>query len=441
MQNTRNLVYGALTKVDNGSYSNIVLDSVLDNTELTSNDRRFISALFYGVLEKRLTLDYIIKQYSKIKLEKINPNALNLLRMGVYQLIFMDKIPNSAAVNETVKLAKKHKLFGAVGFINGLLRSMVRNGCKFILPNENDYIEYISVKYSCPESIVKLWFVAYGKDITVCILNALDGRPPLTVRTNCLKCSDEQLMALLAQNGIKSELHHKNCITVENTGDLGKLALLNDGYFHVQDIASQLCCELTQVHEGCTVADVCAAPGGKSFTLAELMNNNGAVYSYDLYESRVNLMCQGRERLGLTCVHPSVRDALSTEDNGVSADYVLCDVPCSGLGVLRRKPEIRYKNDLGTDSLPDLQLKILSNSSKLVKSYGILIYSTCTLNPRENIEVVQKFLENNCDFSPLELELPDYISRSIDEPSNCFTAIPRKNGSDGFFISLFKKQV
>ncbi len=441
MQNTRNLVYGALNKVDNGSYSNIVLDSVLKNSELTLNDRRFISALFYGVLEKRLTLDYIINQYSKIELKKIDSNALNLIRMGIYQLAFMDKIPKSAAVNESVKLAKKYKLFGAVGFINGLLRSIVRNGCKYDLPDEKNYIKYISVKYSCPENIVRLWIDAYGTEITVCILEALGGRPPLTIRTNCLKCNDEQLTELLSQNGIKAKVHHNNCIILKNPGDLGKLELLNDGYFHVQDIASQLCCELTQVREGSTVADVCAAPGGKSFTIAELMNNKGTVYSFDLHESRVNLIRKGKERLGLTCIQPSVRDALSANDDTVKADYVLCDAPCSGLGVLRRKPEIRYKIDLGIDSLPDLQLKILSNSSRLVKSYGILIYSTCTLNPKENVEVVQKFLENSHDFSPLAIELPDYINRSIDEPPNCFTAIPGHDGSDGFFISLFKKQV
>lgn len=444
MVNPRNLVFKALMRIENDSaYSNLIIDSVLENKELTSNDKKFISALFFGILEKKITVDYIIGQYSKIPLSKIDIGVLNILRIGIYQLIYMDKVPSSAAVNESVKLAKRNKLYSAAGFINGTLRSIERNGCKYNLPDEhNQYIKYLSVKNSCPEAIVKLWLNSYGKTITEQILNVLDGRPPITVRVNPIKTDDTSIIESFKQRGIDAVLHHKNCVMLKNTGSIGNLDLLNEGFFHVQDLASQLCCELCNVKPNTTVIDVCAAPGGKSFTMAELMNNKGTLYSFDIYQNRVKLISDGADRLSLDIIRPRVRDALDSEnDVGVQAELVLCDVPCSGLGILRRKPEIRYKKDIGIHTLPDIQYKILENSASLVKDGGTLIYSTCTLNPFENGDIVARFLSAHKNFVPLNLNLPSYIERKINEPQNSMTVFPERNGSDGFFISAFKKQV
>ncbi|MGN0517567.1 MAG: 16S rRNA (cytosine(967)-C(5))-methyltransferase RsmB [Acutalibacteraceae bacterium] len=441
MSNPRDIVFKALLRIDiDDAYSNLVIDSLLDDDNLTPMDKKFISALFYGVLERKITLDYIIRQYSTIRLKKIEKEALCILRMGVYQLIFMDKVPQSAAVNESVKLAKKYKLFHASGFINGILRSLARAECKYKLPDKSDLKSYLSVKYSCPQDIVSLWLNSYGEDITVQILQTLCGRPPLTVRVNNIKTTDDALIAKLAENGINGNLHHKNCIMLQNSGSLKHITEFKEGLFHVQDLASQLCCELTGVKSGYTVVDVCAAPGGKSFTMAQIMNNDGKIFAFDLYENRIKLINDGAKRLGISIISSSIRDA-KCDKCELKADVVLCDAPCSGLGILRRKPEIRYKEDTGIHTLPSIQYEILINSSKIVKNGGTLIYSTCTLNPAENNEVAKKFLKENKDFVPLELNIPEYVTRKTAEPTNMLTVFPQSDGADGFFISAFKKQV
>ena len=441
MSNCRDIVFKALLRIDiDDAYSNLVIDSFLDDGNLTPIDKKFISALFYGVLERKITLDYIIRQYSTIRLKKIESKALCILRMGVYQLIFMDKIPQSAAVNESVKLAKKYKLFHASGFINGILRNIVRAECKYKLPEKSDLKSYLSVKYSCPQDIISLWINSYGKDITVEILQTLCGRPPLTIRVNNIKTTDDVLITKLAENGINGKLHHKNCIMLQNSGSLKHITEFKEGLFHVQDLASQLCCELTGVKSGDTVADVCSAPGGKSFTMAQIMNNEGKIFAFDLYKNRTKLISDGAKRLGISIISSSIRDAKS-DKRELNVDVVLCDAPCSGLGILRRKPEIRYKNDTGIHTLPSIQYEILINSSKLVKNGGTLIYSTCTLNPAENNEIAKKFLKENKDFVQLELNIPTYITRKTDEPANMLTVFPQSDGADGFFISAFKKQV
>lgn len=438
--NTRYIAYKALLRVEKDkAYSNLALDEALGESSLDSRDKAFVSSLFYGVLERRITLDYVIRRFSSVRLKKIEPPVLMILRLSVYQMIFMDKVPDSAAVNEAVKLCKKEKLYRSSSFVNALLRSVTRAEQRLVLPDENDRIKYLSVKYSCPESVVSLWINDYSPEIAEGILGSLFGRPPTYIRVNTLKANEDELTAILAQEKAAAEKTAvANALRVNINGSAAALESHKLGLFHVQDLSSQICCELLGAKPGDIVSDVCAAPGGKSLNIAQRIEN-GTVYSYDIYEHKIKLINAAAGRLGVKNISAAVRDAASDTPLNMS-DKIICDVPCSGLGVLRRKPEIRYKEDMGIDTLPELQLKILENSSQYVKSGGTLIYSTCTLNRRENNDNAALFLKRHAEFEPLKLELPKGIARTIDEEENCLTLFPQMNDTDGFFIAAFKRK-
>ena len=442
IQSSRQTALHALLRVENdNSYSNITLDSVLSKSGLSAADKSFAATIFYGVIEKKLLIDYNLAAYSKIPVNKLDTKILTILRMGMYQLFFMDKVPTSAAVNESVKLCKANKLYSASSYVNALLRNAAQSNQIKYPDKRKGKNKYMSIKYSCPEDIIKLWRKSYGDDITEGILQSIDGRPPLSARVNTTKTTPEKLRQSLEQHGItvKNSEILENTLLLENTGAVEKLQEYTDGLFHIQDTASQICCELLNPSENQTVLDVCSAPGGKTFTMAELMNNKGKIISCDLYSSRLNLVNDGAKRLSLDIISTKACDA-SQERSLPQADRVLCDVPCSGLGIIRRKPELRYKKELGLDNLPHLQYLILCNCSTFVKKGGILVYSTCTLNPSENNLNVEKFLEEHSDFEPVEIKLPKNIKRGIDEKPNELTLFPHINNTDGFFISIFKKR-
>ena len=443
MQNPRYLVYKALYKIETqNAYSNLTLDSVLKNSDLDSRNAAFASSLFYGVLEKKLSLDYIISKFSSIRLKKIETKTLIILRMGVFQMVFMDKIPDSAAVNEAVKICKKEKLYQSSGFVNGVLRSVSRVEERFPLPQQSDVVKYLSIKYSCPENIVKLWIDDYSIEIAEGILKSLSGRPPIFARVNTLKLSSEQLIEQLASESVEAKAANfpEAAVEIKYSGSLSELECFIKGLLHIQDLSSQICCEILSPKKGDVVSDVCSAPGGKAFNIAERLGGSGMVNCYDVHEHKLKLIKSGAKRLGIVNLSVKQRDALSDEPLEMS-DKILCDVPCSGLGILRRKPEIRYKDDLGIDSLPDIQYRILENSAKYLVSGGVLIYSTCTLHRAENGDVVNKFLESYKDeYEPLPIVLPRGISRTIEEPENQLTLFPQTNSTDGFFISAIKKR-
>lgn len=441
MKNPRKIALKILLKIEQeGAYSNIELNNSLKEAELTGKDVGFCSALVYGVLERKILLDYIIRQYTTIRLKKIEPPVLNILRLGFLQLLFMDKVPESASVNESVKLAKGMKLQKASGFINAVMRSFIRAGCKYKLPDKANKVAYYSVLYSTPESIVRLWLNSYGEESTVGILENQSGRPPIAVRVNTLKTTAKELKKSFEDNGIIAEYAPvDNALFVSATGAIENTVQYRQGLFHVQDIASQLCCGVLAPRADMLVYDFCSAPGGKAFTMAQLMENKGELKAFDMYEHKVKLINNGAYRLGIKNINAQLRNALSN-DNLPQADRVLCDVPCSGLGIIRRKPEIKYKEDLGLDSLPQLQYDILCSCSEYVKAGGMLVYSTCTLNPAENEENVKRFLTEHSDFQPLKIELKDDIINVIGITENTVTLAPDKNGSDGFFISLFVRR-
>ena len=435
MPNPRKTALKLLVRVEKDkAYSNILLDKILAAEDLERRDKRFVSALFYGVLERKITLDAIINCHSKIRLAKLDCEVLQILRMGIYQLLYMDGVPDSAAVNESVKLAKQLKNPSLSGFVNGVLRSFVRDNKK--LPPAKDELEKLSLLYSCPLWLIKKWHFEYGEKAMLSLLQSSIGKPPVTVRVNTLKTSESEVTKILLQDGfIVTPTMLANAQEISQ-GDcqLESSKAYNSGLFHVQDLSSQLCALALGAKEGDTVVDVCSAPGGKAFTVAMQMNNKGVIYACDLHEKRVSLIMQGAKRLGIEIIKAITNDAAKFNADIPQADMVLCDVPCSGLGVIRRKPEIKYKDPADFSRLPEIQYNILEKSSQYLKVGGTLIYSTCTVSKAENDEIVDRFLDKHKNFRG------EIISGEIKELNSYkATVIPEYFNSDGFFICKMKR--
>lgn len=436
MADARLTVAKLLLKMEsNGSYSNILLDSALSESGLSERDKAFAAALFYGVTERKMTLDYIIQQYSRMHFKELETEVVVVLRMGIYQIMYTS-VPESAAVNESVKLCKKLKLFSAQGFVNGLLRTFLRRE-KAVSYVGLDTAERLSIQYSAPIWLARKLSAEYGEENAVKCLKASLGAPPLYARVNTAKISPEDLVKSLKSDGIKASVFKRlpACVKLEKTGDLERSEAFRSGYFHVQDVSSQLCCHTLKPIVNETVLDICAAPGGKSFTMAELMGNNGHIISMDLYEQRVELIRKGAFRLGLRIIDAEINNAVKFNENLPEADRVLCDVPCSGLGVIRRKPEIKYKSEEDFEELPRLQMAILETSARYVKVGGTLVYSTCTLSRAENDDIAAAFAAEHPEFSPIVQPIP-YAGA---ENSHTRTFFPEEDGGDGFFTASFRR--
>ena len=441
MANVRNIAYKVLYRVlHEDAYSAIALNSAVHEENLSGVNVSFLSALVYGVLERKLTLEYIIRQYSSIRIKKIEAKTLIVLYLGMYQLIYMDKVPDSAAVNESVKLCKQLKLYKSSGFVNAVLRNFVRADKQYKLPDPNDRVRYLSVVYSFPESITKEMLDTYGEELTELILKGIIGRPPICVRVNTLKTDTNTLIAELEKQGITAERipYLSDSLFLSSTGSLDKIPQFRQGHFFVEDAASQLCAEMLDAQPGEKIADVCAAPGGKSLYTAIKMGDRGEVFSYDIHEHKIKLMKDNAKRLGVSSIRTAVRDA-SSDTALPECQRILCDVPCSGWGILRRKPEIRYKTDTNIDNLPNLQYSILCMSAKYLPIDGVLVYSTCTLRKAENHKVVERFLKEHPDFVGEALELPDGIRHKVTEQPYCLTFLPGVYNTDGFFIAKLRR--
>ena len=435
MKTARQTAFEILNRIQkDNSYSNLALDSVLDKTQADINDKRFISALVYGVVERKITLDYELSLYLSQPLKKLKPQVLTILRLGAYQLLFMDKIPVSAAVNESVKLAKNNQAAFASGLVNAVLHKIEKNGLK--LPDKEDKI-CRSIKYSAPQWLINMWDKAYGSENTDRLLEASFGGVETVLRVNTLRTDSSELISLLENEGIiTSECSIPNALKAENGGALHKTKCYSDGLFHVQDTASQLCCMALDPKENETILDICSAPGGKSFTLAQMMNNCGQIYSFDVYNHRLKLIETGAQRLGIACIKTQKNDGSVYNPDIPFADKILCDVPCAGLGVIRKKPEIRYKNSAEVDKLFDLQYSILCASAKYLKNNGVLVYSTCSLNPDENENVIKKFIKHHNNFRLIKVH--PQLERFGDD-TDFISLMPHIHGCDGFFIAALKR--
>ena len=425
---------------ENEGYSNIVIDKALRAAGLDARDAGLASTIFYGVLKRRLPLEHFLRGCLANPQKKLDPQVWALLLCAAYQILYLDRVPDSAAVNEAVEEAKGIKGGAFAGLVNGVLRSLARKKAGLSLP-QGDGLQALSLRYSIPQELIALWQRSYGKELTAQLLEAFQRRAPLYLRINPLRATAEGLAASLGRQGfsLKPVEAHPWAAVAEGEGSPASLEEFQEGLFHVQDLSAQLACSLLEAQPGQAVCDCCAAPGGKSFTLAEDMENTGSLHAFDLYKGRVGLIQQGAERLRLSCIQAGRKDASKPYEGLGLMDRVLCDVPCSGYGVIRRKPEIRYKPLATVRELPRLQYAILENGAALVKPGGLLLYATCTLNPAENGAVASRFLQEHPEFEPAPFRLLGVI-RLVEEPSHTITLLPVNGGSDGFYAARFRRK-
>lgn len=443
---TRELVLGVLLEVTrDGEYSHISLRNVLTKYQyLDKRDRAFITRVVEGTLEHMIEIDYIINQFSKVKVNKMKPVIRNILRSAVYQLKYMDSVPNSAACNEAVKLAMKKGFASLKGFVNGVLRNIERNLDNITYPEETNLIEYFSVKYSMPEWILQKWLSQYDRATVETMLADFQKEKPTTIRLNRNVMTKEELTQSLEKQGVHVENHPylSDALWITSYDYLADLDSFQKGAFHVQDISSMLVAHLANPQEGDTVIDVCAAPGGKSLHMAELLRGTGHVEARDLTDYKVNLIRENIERSGMKNIEAVCQDATVFDEESVEkADIVVADLPCSGLGVLGKKTDLKYKMTEQTQKdLVALQREILSKVKSYVKPGGTLIYSTCTIHEAENMGNVDWFLAENKEFelASVKEDLCEELSRNVVN-EGCLQLLPGIHKSDGFFIAKFKK--
>lgn len=418
------IVY-AVTEKD--AYANVELAKVLRQEKFSDLDRRFCTELVYGTIKTAVSLDWKISKYLSRPIEQVDRKILAVLRLGMYQIFFMDKVPESAAVNESVEIAKKISV-GASKFVNGVLRNVLRNPEKSEFPAD-DGIESIALKTFHPVWLVKLFAEEFGIDEAKKICEADNIEPPLCVRVNTLKISREDFLTELKNFGVTAEKSKiaEDGVILKNHGALDKFNFLRKGLCQVQDESSMTAARLLNPSENDFVIDCCAAPGGKTTHIAELMKNRGKIIACDIHEHKIKKIRQNAERLGIKIIEPILTDARKIGEKFFEqADKILADVPCSGLGVIRRKADLRLKkNPAEISELPKLQLEILSSAAKALKRGGILIYSTCTILKRENEEVIKKFLSLNENFKLIEMK----------------TLFPHIDNTDGFFYAKLLNDV
>lgn len=410
-----------------GQYANLALDSTLKReSALTGADKGLLTALFYGVIEHRITLDHVINDLSSIPPSAIEKKVRMILRMGLCQLLYFDRIPDHAAVSETVALTPSRSR----GFVNALLRAFCRKGKEIHYPDaEKEPLDYLSVRYSVPVELAKAFVLDYGFDRAASLFAAFDRTPAVSVRVNTLRHTRD---AFIARYGGSPSQMSPNGVRFPDASPIREALLCGDCF--VQDEASQICVAATGAAPNMRVLDLCAAPGSKSFGMALQMENAGEVHSFDLHENKVSLIRRGAEALGinnLTAAAADARDA-SPEKLG-EFDVVLCDVPCSGYGVLSKKPDIRYKNFALSAGLPPIQAAILERAATCVKKGGALVYSTCTLLRAENEMQIESFLSRHPEFSLQPFRVGGISSDGM------LTLTPDEHATDGFFIAKLQK--
>lgn len=418
--NVRKAAYLSLMRCcKDNKFANLEIDSAIKKYDLSGADRSLYTVLVYGTIERQITLDYYLSHCTQKPLCGLDVEVLTVLRLSAYQILFLDRVPDHAAVNEGVELIKKQKP-SAKGFVNAVMRKLISIKGTLKLPDNRE--EYLSVKYSVPRWIVAMWLDQYNDAEE--ILKGIDTPPTITLRTNTLVNTRQELMSKLGN--IPTEytdtspdgIHILRGISFEEIEELCQ----NGAY--VQDEASQMAVRAVDPQPGELVIDSCCCPGGKTFGMAMCMENKGRIIALDLHKSKLSLVTKGALRLGIDIIEVREHNSKNTLSEFIAeADRVLCDVPCSGLGVIAKKPEARYKKQEDIDRLPEIQYEILKASSAYLKSGGVLVYSTCTLNKRENENVVDKFISEHTEYVLEEMT----------------TYFPKAGKTDGFFVAKIKK--
>lgn len=441
--NPREIAADAIMEIMSAeAYNTMTLRRFLrQNGAMSRQDRAFVTEIVNGTLRNLIYIDYVLNLFSKTKTEKMKPWLLAVLRTAVYQMYFMD-VPDSAAANEAVKLAGVRGYGSLKGFVNGVLRTAARQKEAIPLPQKGT-LEYLSVRYSHPLWLARMWAAYFGYAETEKICAFDNESPDVTIRVNTLKTDTETLKKQLKQAGIEvkdGRLEHALHLT--KTADISRLESFRKGLFHVQDESSQLAVKILDSQKDEMVLDMCAAPGGKSFTAAEMMQNEGRLLSCDIYEHKVALLEEGAERLGITVMDCQMKDAAEQEIEHELFDRVLVDAPCSGLGLMRKKPDIRLKKDGSEiDSLIQIQREILDNAAGYVKKGGVLVYSTCTLCRKENEKNLEWFLQKHQEFAAEDIS--DFLPADWETDTakqGYITLLPHKTGTDGFFISRMRRK-
>ena len=437
MKQAREVALDALTACERqGAWSDGYLKKAIGGAKLDGRDAALATRLCFGVLQNRMLLDFYLSKLCATPLHKLEASIRNLLRLGAYQLLYLNRVPDHAAVSEAVSLArKKAKNPRAAGLVNGVLRSLIRQREAMEPPAD------LSTRYSHPQWLVDSFVARLGREEAEALLAADNGEPPTCAQVNTLKISAEELAAMLTAEGVAVEPHPwlPDCVTLTGGGDLEQLSVFRDGRFYIQDAAARLAVMAAAPRPGMRVLDACAAPGGKSFGTAIAMGDRGEVLSCDIHPHKKKLIDAGAQRLGLACIRSAVQDAKSPCAQWVDAfDLVIADVPCSGLGIIRKKPDIRYKEPGPLTGLPAVQRSILENVSAYVKPGGVLLYCTCTLLERENGDVVSWFLDAHPEYHTEPFELPAPIGRAAE---GRLTLWPHIHGTDGFYIAKLRRDL
>ncbi len=433
-----------------GAYANLALQKITADLKLGADDLALLTELVYGTLRMRGMIDWVIDRFSSTPVSKMSHTVRNIVRLGVYQLLFLNRIPPWAACNEAVEQAKRWRLAGLAGFVNGLLRSIARTREEISYPDPDaDPLSYISVKYSHPTWLVERWLNRYGKEETIALCRANNKPAPLVIRCNTLKITPPELQRQLERENVIarfSTLVPEGLVT--NLSSLAELRLFQEGYFAVQDESSMIASLVLNPVPGSFVIDACSGPGGKTTHMAQIMQNKGRILALDVHSHRLELVAKACERMGVSIVEPKLMDVRELPFQlQEKADYILVDVPCSGLGVIRRRPDLRWR--VKPEDLPQharQQLEILKSASRCLAAGGILVYSTCTTEPEENTGVIRQFLEECKDFQPedLSLRLPFPLAWEEDKVtarSGFLQLFPHRHGTDGFFVACLRKTI
>ncbi|MEK3982257.1 16S rRNA (cytosine(967)-C(5))-methyltransferase RsmB [Paenibacillus sp. FSL K6-3166] len=443
----RDIALDILVKVEQqGAYSNLLLNSSLQKSALSREDAGLVTELVYGTISRMNTLDYVLEEFVSKGTAKLQPWVRNLLRLSLYQIMYLDRIPSHAAVNEAVNIAKKKGHQGISGMVNGVLRSVLRAGDLPVIPDGLSPAKRISIQYSHPIWLVKRWITEYGVDAAEAICAANNEPPAVSVRVNTTMISREALLSQMIEQGLQASASDVSPygIVVKGGGNLALSSWYRDGYLSIQDESSMLVAEAVAPEPGMRVLDCCAAPGGKTAHIGELMKDEGSVLANDLHPHKAKLISDQAARLGLESVVTGSADALELEHTleHYSFDRILLDAPCSGLGVIRRKPDLKWrKQPEDVVSVASLQGQLLQSVSKLLKPGGVLVYSTCTTEQAENSEVVASFLKQNPEFTSITFASPlwDRLEGTALAEGEGIQILPHHYGSDGFYISKLQR--